>query len=76
MGPKGGWGGNDDNIGNKRNGRREKGAKQEHTSGAKGTVEPLNMKKIKKKEVSGICAEDSVCFIVGLTVRWVLKPTK
>jgi hypothetical protein len=34
----------DDNDGNKRNERREKGAKQEHRCGAKGTVESLNMK--------------------------------
>jgi len=31
----------DDNKGNKRKERWEKGAKQEHTSGAKGTVEYL-----------------------------------
>ena len=44
-------GGMDDNIGNKRNERGEKGAKQEHTSEGKGTVESLNMKNIKMKEV-------------------------
>jgi hypothetical protein len=69
-------GGMDDNIGNKRKERREKGAKQEHGSEAKGTVESLNMEKIKKEELSGICAEDIVYFIVGLTARWVQKLTK
>jgi len=66
----------DDNKGNKRKERREKSAKQEHRSEGKGTVESLNTEKIKKEEVSEICAEDIVYFIVGLTVRSVLKPTK
>jgi hypothetical protein len=52
MGQKRGGGWMDDNIGNKRNEIREKGAKQEYTSGAKSTVESINMRKIKKERGS------------------------
>jgi len=45
-GQKGGGGGRGVKRGKKKNEKREKGAKQEHTSRAKGTVESQTMEKI------------------------------